>query len=315
MIRLDLTIALGYEIAGSPADFVFNIHAAHSPRQAVVREHLAIDPPLPHRLETDPATGNRYLRLRRAAGPLEIRYEATVDLDPRCDEPSLILESPIDALPAEALAFIYPSRHCQSDRLRQLTLREFGHLQPGYARVLAIRDWVRSRTAFRPGSSTSSTSALDTLVEPAGVCRDFAHLMIALCRALNIPARFVTSIDYGAPAAMGPPDFHAFVETFLGGRWYAFDPTGLAPPMGFVRIGTGRDAADVSFATIFGPVISRIPVVTVSARDDPANGFVVPREIAQAVTTCGTTPEPATPSGNTYMTRDASTLSGSLNVR
>ncbi len=315
MIRLDLTISLGYEIAGSPADFVFNIHAAHTPSQAVVREHLSIAPPLPHRLETDPATGNRYLRLRRFPGPLEVRYEATVELDPRCDEPSLIPESPIEALPAEALAFIYPSRYCQSDRLRQLTTREFGHLQPGYGRVLAIRDWVRSRTAFRPGSSTSSTSALDTLVEPAGVCRDFAHLMIALCRALNIPARFVTSIDYGAPASMGPPDFHAFVETFLDGRWYAFDPTGLAPPMGFVRIGTGRDAADVSFATIFGPVASRIPVVTVTARDDPANGYVVPHECERAVSSCGLDSDRERVPGYSCAMAPADTLHAAVNVR
>jgi len=151
--------------------------------------------------------------------------------------------------------------------------------------VQAIRDWVCGRTAFRPGSSNSSTSALDTLVEQAGVCRDFAHLMIALCRALNIPARFVTSIDYGAAPELGPPDFHAFVEAFLGDRWYSFDPTGLTAPMALVRIGTGRDAADVSFATIFGAVRSRIPVISIDALDDPGNGFFLPQPGAQALST------------------------------
>ena len=86
------------------------------------------------------------------------------------------------------------------------------------------------------------------------MCRDFAHLMIALCRAVNIPARFATGTDYGADPALGPPDFHAYVEVYLGDRWYIFDPSGTAIPMGFVRFGTGRDAADVAFATIFGGV-------------------------------------------------------------
>ena len=105
---------------------------------------------------------------------------------------------------------------------------------------------------FTSNTSNSNTSAVDTLIEQVGVCRDFAHLMIALCRAVNIPARFATGTDYGADPALGPPDFHAYVEAYLGDRWYIFDPSGTAIPMGFVRFGTGRDAADVAFATIFG---------------------------------------------------------------
>ena len=100
------------------------------------------------------------------------------------------------------------------------------------------------------------SAAVDTLIERVGVCRDFAHLMIALCRALNIPARFATGIDYGADPALGPTDFHAYVEVYLGDHWYIFDPSGTAIPMGFVRFGTGRDAADAAFATIFGGVQS-----------------------------------------------------------
>ena len=98
-----------------------------------------------------------------------------------------------------------------------------------------------------------------------GVCRDFAHLMIALCRAVNIPARFATGIDYGAPTVMGPTDFHAYVEVYLGDRWYIFDPSGVAIPMGFVRFGTGRDAADAAFATIFGGVVGAAPVIQIQA--------------------------------------------------
>jgi transglutaminase-like putative cysteine protease len=118
--------------------------------------------------------------------------------------------------------------------------------------------------------------------------------MIALCRALNIPARFVSGIDYGAALHLGPPDFHAYVEVFLGDRWYSFDPTGITAPMGLVRIGTGRDAADVSFATMFGTMTSQPPRVTVSALDDPANGFHAPHHSKEALSTSGPEARPAT---------------------
>jgi transglutaminase-like putative cysteine protease len=125
---------------------------------------------------------------------------------------------PIARIAPQVLAFIYPSRYCQLDRLQRFAGREFGHLRPGYRRVQAIGDWVRQRIAFMPGTSNITTSAMETLIEQVGVCRDFAHLMIALCRALNIPARFVTGIDYGAAVELGLPDFHAYVEVFRGDR-------------------------------------------------------------------------------------------------
>src|SRR5687768_12233466 len=240
LIRLSFTIQLKYEIAEAPADFVFNIHAARTSRQTVVSESLTVSQPVPVEVYADPATANRFARLRADPGPLLVRYEAVVDIDHHRESPARLEEVPIAQLPPQVLAFIYPSRYCQSDRLRRFANREFGHLRPGYWRVLAIHDWVRNRTVFTSGSSDYRTSAMDTLVDQVGVCRDFAHLMIALCRALNIPARFVTGIDYGAPLAMGPPDFHAYVEVFLSTRWFVFDPTGITAPMGLVRIGTGR---------------------------------------------------------------------------
>jgi transglutaminase-like putative cysteine protease len=141
----------------------------------------------------------------------------------------------------------------------------FGQLPRGYRRVQAVVDWVQRQVAFKSNTSHSGTSALDTLRDHQGVCRDFAHLMIALCRALNIPARFTTGIDYGADPALGPPDFHAYVEVYLGQRWYIFDPSGTAIPMGFIRIGTGRDAADVSYATIFGRFKAPAPLIFIQA--------------------------------------------------
>jgi transglutaminase-like putative cysteine protease len=285
VVRLSYSIELEYLVADQPADFVFNVHAARTPSQSIVVETLDIAPRVEPSMHTDPVLGNRYMRLRSGPGPLVVRYGATVDIDHFRGNPALLEECPIARLPPEALSFIYPSRYCESDRLRRFAGREFGHLRPGYWRVQAILDWVKTRVMFMPGTSNSSSSAMDTLVEQTGVCRDFAHLMIALCRAVNIPARFVTGIDYGAAVQLGLPDFHAYVEVFLGDRWYSFDPTGITAPMGLVRIGTGRDAADVSFATLFGTMSSQPPRVAVSALDDPANGFHAPHHSRDALST------------------------------
>ena len=166
-----------------------------------------------------------------------------------------------------------------------MATQQFGHRAKGYVRVEAIRRWVHQRTRFASGSTNFMTSAVDTYQQQAGVCRDFAHLMIALCRALNIPARFSSGIDYGADPALGPTDFHAYVEVFLSGRRYLFDPSGTAMPMGFVRIGTGRDAADISFATIFGQIESSVPLLSIVAVDDPARGFFLPCHSDRALST------------------------------
>jgi transglutaminase-like putative cysteine protease len=144
---------------------------------------------------------------------------------------------------------------------------------------------VRSQVEFRVGSSTVRTSALDTLEQRMGVCRDFAHSMIAILRSLNYPARFVTGVDYGAAESLGPPDFHSYVETYIGDRWWLFDPTGITPLTGLIRIGTGRDAADVAFATMFGNVKGGMPRVSFSATDDPAAGVTKPEPTTLAVST------------------------------
>ncbi len=285
MIRLSFNIQLTYDIADAPADFVLNIHAAQTSRQRIVTEVLAVSQPVVADISTDTATANRYARLRANPGPLVVSYGATVDIDHHRESPARLEEVPVAAIPPQVLPYIYPSRYCQSDRLHRFASREFGHLRPGYWRVQAIHDWVRLRTVFTSGSSNSGTGAMDTLVDQVGVCRDFAHLMIALCRAVNIPARFVTGIDYGAAPELGPTDFHAYVEVYLGTHWYAFDPTGISPPMGLVRIGTGRDAADVSFATIFGALKFHAPLISISARNEPAAGFVLPSHSMDALST------------------------------
>jgi transglutaminase-like putative cysteine protease len=144
---------------------------------------------------------------------------------------------------------------------------------------------VRERTRFQPGTSSVTTSALETLSERVGVCRDFAHLAIALLRALNYPARIVTGVDYGADPGLGPPDFHAYVEVFLNGRWYLFDPTGISPLTGLIRIATGTDAADVPFATSFGDVRTTMPKISFAAAPDQDAGISLPYPTTLAVST------------------------------
>ena len=285
MVRLKFDIELNYEVIGINTDFIFNIHAALTTHQAIVSEQLHLSREMTPLIYTDTYSGTRYIRLHVSPGPLSVRYSATVDIAHYAVMPDGLNEVPIAQLPSKVLPYLYPSRYCPSDRLCKLATWEFAHFPRGYARVFAIQEWVRKRTLFQPGSSNSTTSALDTLVDQAGVCRDFAHLMIALCRAMNMPARFVTGIDYGADPQLGPVDFHAYVEVFLGDRWYIFDPSGISPPMGLVRLGTGRDAADSSFATVFGSVRSSMPIIRIDAVDDAANGFTLPWRCSELLST------------------------------
>lgn len=265
MIRLRYAVDLSYQIDVPGADCLFNVQAAHTPQQLVVSEQLSLSPPLRPQSWLDPVLRNRLLRLQAPAGLLRLQYEATVDIQHHRAVPSSLRELPIAELPGSVLSYLYPSRYCESDRLHTMAVAQFGRLWQGHARVQAIQDWIRQRVRFASNSSVGTTTACDTLASGVGVCRDFAHVMIALCRALNIPARFATGLDYGADPALGPPDFHAYVEVYLSHRWYLFDPSGTAIPMGFVRIGTGRDAADVAFATLFGPVRSQAPLVNIQS--------------------------------------------------
>ncbi|RYF65279.1 MAG: transglutaminase family protein, partial [Comamonadaceae bacterium] len=188
-------------------------------------------------------------------------------------------------LPGHVLPCLYPSRYCESDVLNGFAMQQFGSLWQGYGRAQAICDWVQSQVSFVSGSSCGTTSAAQTLQQRQGVCRDFAHLMIALCRAVNIPTRFATGLDFGADPALGPPDFHAYVECWLGNRWYMFDPSGTAIPMGFVRLTSGRDAADCAFASIFGNVQSTGQRLHIQALPGPDGVLREPVRTASALST------------------------------
>lgn len=248
-MKFRLGCQLNYDVS-SNSTFIFNIRVLENQYQQVLSQTLEIEPD--YRLEEyrDRALPNSYFRLNVPQGKLKIDYQATVELTHDSEETGEIMEIPPAELPLDVIPYLYPSRYCQSDRLMKLAQDEFGDCQSGYARVKAVCDWIYDKIDYISGSSDSHTSAYDTATERAGVCRDFAHLGIAFCRALSIPARFVSAYAW----QLDPPDFHACFEAYLGDRWYLFDATRLAPTNGLVRIGTGRDAADTAFATVFGAV-------------------------------------------------------------
>ena len=292
MVRMALSTQLAYEVFDTGGDFIFNIQAAFTPRQRVVEESLSFNQTLTANYYTDSQTQSRFIALRAMQGPLTICYNAVVDLAHFEAAPTELFEVSPQALPGNVLPYLYPSRYCQSDRLLAFAGQQFGSLPLGYSRAQAICDWVHKNVRFQGNTSNSNTSAIDTLIDRVGVCRDFAHLMIALCRAVNLPTRMVSGMDYGADPALGPPDFHAYVEVYFAdancaGRWYMFDPSGTAIPMGFVRFSTGRDAADIAFATIFGNVSAAQPLISIEAVPDAGGLLVVPQHVGFALSTDG----------------------------
>jgi transglutaminase-like putative cysteine protease len=248
----DIDCRLDYELTGS-CDFLFQIHALDGIGQHVITESLVLTPDRPVHVYADPFVRHRFLRVQADEGPFSVHYRARVC---RWDEPrdTGARELPIAEIPDEVLHNLMPTRYCESDHLSRAAQRLFGQIEPGYARVQAISDWIHDSIDYEIGSSNATTTARDVFLQRAGVCRDFAHLGVTFCRALNIPARLVVGyVRFDEP----PPDFHAVFEVFLGtkdgGRWIMFDPTRMAPIEKLVRIAMGRDAKDVAFATIFGP--------------------------------------------------------------
>ena len=246
--------------------FVFNLGVPSTPAQRVVAETVSTTPANPLDEFRDESGRNRFFRVDVPPGQFNIRYLATVEVQaPDCDMSAR--ETPLAKVPGEVLSYVQGSRYCEVEALYDFAVRTFGNMPPGYQRVQSICHWVKENVDYRLGSSTTTYSARDVLANRAGVCRDFANLDIALCRALNIPARFVTAYTkYEEP----PQDFHAVVEAFLGDRWCLFDPTELASISDLVRLGTGRDASDVPFATFFGAARLRrlSPLVEPASEDE-----------------------------------------------
>ena len=251
---------LTYQVE-SPASFIFTVAVAQNTHQTIQQEQLIINPLVPYEGFMSGEEANRSIRFALQPCTLTLDYTATIELSHTIHQPPQLDEVAYLNLPTDALPYLNPSRYCESDRLGRFAYKTFGHLPMGYARVSAICDWVFNHIDYVSGSTHASSSACDVLVQGAGVCRDFAHLSIALCRALGIPARYVA----GYAPELQPPDFHGFFEAYLGGNWYLFDATKLAPVGGFVRISAGRDAADTAFANIVGNVsLEKMEVSAVS---------------------------------------------------
>jgi transglutaminase-like putative cysteine protease len=263
-VKLSFGCELAYRVA-EPTVFVLHVEAARIASHAELVDELRIVPDLPRDSAIVPMSDNRITRFVAAAGDLTIVYNGAVDLHPHIADPASIEETAPAKLPPGMLPFLLPSRYCESDRLEAFAKKQFRNLLPGFSRVTAICNWICDNIEYRGGASDIHTSACQTLETRAGVCRDFAHLGVAICRALDIPARFVSCYAFG----LEPDDFHAVFEAYLGGHWWLFDPTREPALDGLVRIGVGRDAADVSFSSVFGAAALKSINVWIKGERDP----------------------------------------------
>lgn len=247
MSKIQVNSTLSYEVS-QPTIFLFKIAAATTPHQSISNEILTFDPNLNAEQYQVGEDGNRMHRVVVQPCNLTICYEAIADINPEVEHEQGVDETSPSLVPQTVLTYMNPSRYCESDLLARFAFEEFGQLDPGYLRVQAIIDWVYEHLEYVPGSTNALTTASDVLLQRTGVCRDYAHLAISLCRGIGIPTRYVS----GYAVDLDPPDYHGFMEAYLGGQWYLFDPTRLASTLGLVRIGVGRDAADVAFSTLTG---------------------------------------------------------------
>lgn len=253
----EVAAEIDYAVAFRSA-MILSLHAQESSSQKILQEEFSIEPKVAF-TEFRDEHGNRFVRLDTAnRSQLTVRYAASVDCIFDVRRADQIAATPVTALDHPAVPYLFPSRYCQSDRLGKLAWDLFGNLETPYDKVMKITEWIHDNVDYVPGSTNAVTSAYDTVTQRVGVCRDFAHLGIALCRALNIPARYFTGYAY----ELQPPDFHACFECLIGGNWMVFDATRLAQLNGLVRIATGRDAADTAVASVFGSVTPTRMVVS-----------------------------------------------------
>jgi transglutaminase-like putative cysteine protease len=208
--------------------------------------------------------GNLCQRLLLPQGDHMLRYDAMIEVADTWDEVSPAApQLPVEDLPDDVLLYTLPSRFCLSDVLSDTAWDLFGAIEPGWARVQAICDWVHEHIRFQYGTSTPQTTAVDIYEQRVGVCRDLTHLAVTFCRALNIPTRYVFGYlpDIGVPVSEAPMDFCAWMEVYLGDRWWTFDPRNNTPRIGRVLIGRGRDALDVAMVTSYGSPTLRQMIV------------------------------------------------------
>jgi transglutaminase-like putative cysteine protease len=272
-----MILRIGYDIQfdiPAPVTIVtlLNVHPARVPDLRGPDE-LNVDPGAPLESYID-GFGNRCNRFFAQKGALRLS-NSTLIHDSGLPEPVNLAarEVPVHKLPHDTLPYLYNSRYCEVDRLSMIALELFSEVPPGWSRVQTICDWVNTKVAFGYQHARPTKTALDVYTERFGVCRDFQHLAVTLCRALNIPARYATGYlgDIGVPPSASPMDFSAWFEVYLDDRWWPFDARNNQPRIGRVLMATGRDAADVAITTSFGMAnLTHFSVVTEPIADAQA---------------------------------------------
>jgi transglutaminase-like putative cysteine protease len=264
-----MQIRIGYDVIfscplGAPMILMLNVHYSRA-SDIVVPDHLTTEPSVPITGYRD-LFGNWCNRI--VAPPGQIRLTSRGVLRDTGQPDAVVPSAPqhaVEDLPEEALVFLLGSRYCETDLLSQVAWNLFQTTPPGWARVQAICDYVHNHVTFGYEHARVTKTAFEAFNERTGVCRDFTHLAITLCRCMNIPARYCTGYlgDIGVPPPYGPMDFAAWMEVYLGGRWHTFDPRNNVPRIGRVLVARGRDASDVAIATTFGPnVLQGFTVLT-----------------------------------------------------
>jgi transglutaminase-like putative cysteine protease len=251
-------IRVGYELVfesaqSTPMILMLNVHPSR--QNDFVRQGCMTTEPNVHLSTYHDTYGNLCTRLVAPSGTIRITADGVVS-DSGLPEPVVPEASaiPVEQLPDDTLLYLLSSRYCDSDNLNELAWTYFGHMAPGWARVQAICDFVQGRVQFGYQFARSTRTASEAMSEGHGVCRDFAHLAIALCRCMNVPARYCCGYlgDIGVPPVDLPMDFSGWFEAYLGGTWYTFDARHNQPRIGRVLIARGRDAADAAISTSFG---------------------------------------------------------------
>lgn len=254
-----MRIRIGYELVfdcpkPTPMILTLNVHSTRVP-DLVVADHIVADPPIPVAAYFD-SYGNHCSRIVAPTGTLRLSTDAVINDSGLADAVNpQAAQIPVEKLPDETLLFLLGSRYCETDPLINTAWQLFNNNVTGWCRVQAICDYVHNHIEFGYHHARNTRTAWEVLHEKKGVCRDYAHLAIALCRCMNIPARYCTGYlgDMGIPPPYGEMDFAAWFEAYLDDRWYTFDPRNNMPRIGRILIARGRDAADVAISTAFGP--------------------------------------------------------------
>ena len=254
-MKIRIGYSLSYEFEQpTPMIVTLNVHYSRV-SDLLTPDTMLTSPSTPYVSYRD-SFGNWCNRIAAPSGRFVIRADGVIHDSGRPDDvPHGAVQHAVEDLPQETLIYLLPSRYCESDRLSEIAWALFARTPTGWPRVQEISRWVHEHVSFGYHWARPTRTAWDTYQEAQGVCRDFAHLGVALCRAMNIPARYCTGYlgDIGVPASPDPMDFSGWFEVFLGGQWHTVDPRNYEPRIGRILIARGRDAADVAISTTFGP--------------------------------------------------------------